>query len=207
MQTHNCIQKSKEWFDLKKQYPFSASKAQAIATAGVGLETIVDEALIALFSVGEKKMFTNEHLERGNELEEQARQMYELETGYAVGTVGFVTDTKYKMAGVSPDGLVNLDGLVEIKCLSDSVYLKKLYEYSIKKEFTVDPAYEWQMQMQLLFTDREWCDHVLYNPNFKKNILIQRVYKSALMRQKIITGLEVASYKFQAKEYLLNNII
>jgi hypothetical protein len=206
MQIHKIKQKSDEWFELKKQYPFSASKAQAIANAGAGLETLVDEAIIGIHSTGQKEIYTNGHLERGNELEEQARSIYELEKGVTVEEVGFVTEEEYSYAGVSPDGLVNEDGLTEIKCLADNVYLKKLYAIAETNDFKVDTGHEWQMQMQMLFTKRKWCDYVLYNPNFKKSILIKRVMADPVKQEKIKTGLKLAELQFNKKKELLTKL-
>ena len=53
-------------------------------------------------------------IDHGHETESQARAMYEIRTGYNVREVAFVTLGDY--VGVSPDGLVDTDGLIEIKC-------------------------------------------------------------------------------------------
>ena len=214
MVIHKVQQKTQEWLDLKKEYPFSASKAQAIATGDKGLETLIDEAIITHYSVGEKEKFTSSHLDRGNELEEQARSLYSLQEGVVVEEVGFVTDENYPFAGVSPDGLIDIehnknldeDGLLEIKCLADNVYIKKLYEYAEKGHFKIDTSHEWQMQMQMLFTRRNWCDYVIYNPNFKKRLLRVRCYRDEVKQQKLITGLKMAERMYLEKRLLMDKL-
>jgi len=78
MQLHSEVQGSDEWFALRLKYPLTASKAQAISAQGKGLETLCWEKMAEKFSEVPKEHFLNEHTERGNELEEQARGIYEL---------------------------------------------------------------------------------------------------------------------------------
>ena len=76
-------QGSQDWFDIRKG-KMTASHAQAIGNQGKGLETYIYELMAEYFSSGEKEQFSNEHTERGNELETLARQIYELEKEVSV---------------------------------------------------------------------------------------------------------------------------
>jgi hypothetical protein len=206
MKIHKIKQKTPEWFNLKKRFPFSASNAQAISSYGAGLDTLIDEVMVERFSTEVIDNISSPDIRRGNELEDDARQIYELETGNKIEEVGFITNELISdLAGVSPDGVIDADGLAEIKCLKGTVYIKKLYEYFEKGYFKIDSAHEWQLQMQLLISDRDWVDYIIYNPNFKKSIVIQRVYKDPLAQQKLRTGIKVAENKFKIKEALLIN--
>ena len=121
MKIHDVIQQSDEWFALRLQYPLTASNAQAIGNNGKGLETLVWTVLADKHSIAEKERFSNKDTERGNELESQARAIYEMEYKLTVQEAGFVTNDKIsKVAGASPDGLVEDDGLLEIKCFDDA---------------------------------------------------------------------------------------
>lgn len=188
MQLHNVEQGTSEWFTLRLKYPLTASEAQAIGNQGKGLETLCWEKLAEKYSSGEKERFGNEHTERGQELESQARDLYELETGRKVEKVGFVTNEAISsLGGASPDSLVDDDGLIEIKCFADTKHFKCI---AGGETFTIESAYLWQMNMQMLFTGRKWCDFVAYNPNYSKSLLIQRVYADSVMQEKIIMGLK-----------------
>ena len=170
----------------------TASNAQAIGNQGAGLETLCWEKMSEKYSSAEKEQFTNKHLERGNELEPQAVSLYELKTGNKVEQVGFVTDDEISIVGgASPDGHVNEDGNLEIKCFNDDKFFRMIIEQKTKGDFKIDSRYEWQMQMQMLFNKRSWTDFVAYNPNFKQSMLIKRVSPDFLMQQKIITGLKM----------------
>lgn len=185
MTIHEVEQKTEEWYALRRQHPLTASNAQAIGNNGKGLETLVWTVLADKHSFADKEHFGNKDTERGNELEDQARDIYQLETGNIVTKVGFVTnETISPVGGASPDGLVGIDGLLEIKCFDDAKHFRYIIE-GLKPE----SQYEWQMQMQMLITGRKWCDFVAYNPNYKQTLLIIRVYAEPEMQDKIKEGL------------------
>lgn len=191
MQIHNIEQQSPEWFALRIEYPLTASKAQAIGNQGKGLETLCWEQMAQKYSFADKDQYSNKDLERGNELEPQALSLYELETGFTVQKAGFVTNDKVsKIAGASPDGLVEKDGNLEIKAFDDTKHFKMIIE-SKKGDFTIESQYLWQVQMQMLITERKWTDFVAYNPNYKESLLIKRVLPDKVMREKLITGLKI----------------
>lgn len=162
--THNIEQGTPEWFEMRAMR-LTSSKGQAIGSNGKGLETLCQELASDYYSQSEKEHYSNSHTERGNELEPIARSMYELETGNKVDEVGFIEYGKY--GGCSPDGLISEDGGIEIKCLED----KKHFEM-IVSGIKIDSAHEWQIQYCLLVTGREWWDYILYNPNYKKPLLL-----------------------------------
>ena len=181
----NCIQGSTEWHNLRKER-MTASHAQAIASNGKGLTTYITQLMQMLYSSAEPDNFKSKAMERGNELESSARFAYEAETNTQVDEIGFVIYDNH--TGCSPDGVVN-DGLVEIKCLEDKAYFNYLLSCKI------DTGYEWQMQMQMLICEKLWCDYVVYNPNFKKSLIIKRVFldavKSEKLKQGFLTGIEI----------------
>lgn len=181
MKIHEMEQGSNEWFEIRK-LKMTASNAQAIATAGVGLETYITNLVSEYLSSAEKEKFNNEHTERGHELEETARALYELEKGEKVEEVGFIELDEY--IGCSPDGLIGKDGGLEIKCPSDSVYFKQIIENKIPSN------YRWQVQMNLYITRRKWWDLVFYNPNFQKNMIIYRIFPNEDDFIKLGNGLE-----------------
>ncbi len=184
MVTHSVLQGSEEWFALRLKYPLSASHAQAIGNQGKGLETLCWEKVAERYSSSQKERMSNEHTDRGNELEAQARKIYELQTGNEVTEVGFVTDDSIsKVGGASPDGLVSDDGLLEIKCFDDA----KHFRATIERE--VESKYRWQGQQQLLFTGRKWVDFGFYNPNFKESLVIIRMEADEEMQRAIREGL------------------
>ena len=101
--------------------------------------------------------YQNGAMLRGKELEPLARAAYEFISDNPVTEIGFCLDD-IKRYGCSPDGLVGVDGLIEIKCPSLSVHV----EYLDKGGLPI--AYFQQVQGQMLVTGREWCDFFSYYP-------------------------------------------
>ena len=125
------------------------------------------------YSSWEREYCSNKHIDRWNELEEFAREMYELETWLKVYEVWFVEYDEF--VGVSPDWMIWDNWLIEIKCQDDKKHFKMLLDWKI------DSKYIRQMQMQLLVTGREWCDFVSYNPNYEKSLIIVKIEPSKEM--------------------------
>lgn len=172
-------QRSPEWFEIRKG-KMTASNAQCIAANGKGLESYIIALLAEKYS-NNKEVYTNSDMERGVELEEQARMTYEIENE-KVEEVGFIVHDEY--SGCSPDGLIGEDGGVEIKCHSDVNHFKMIMDRKI------DPKYLAQIQMCLLITGRQWWDYVAYNPNFDKSLIVIRIFPELVMQEKLIIGIE-----------------
>lgn len=178
---HNMEQRSDEWFAIKKGKA-SASRAQAIGNGGKGLENYVIEIMAEYYSIAERENYINEHMQRGIELESIAKQVYELEHDCEVREIGFAEYNEY--IGCSPDGLVGKDGMIEIKCPCDRIYLGILINEKI------DSGYVWQCQMNMLILKRKWCDLIFYNPNFKKSMYIKRLKADKKTHEKLLKGFE-----------------
>lgn len=190
---HTVEQKSPEWYKLREQYPLTASNAQAIGNGKVGLETLCHKVLSEKYSKSNKEKYSNEDLERGNELEPLAREIYELRTGQKVIEIGFVTDDEISIkGGASPDGDVkDTDGLIEIKAFLDQKHFDLICELHEKGSFEVETKYYWQMQQQMLFTSKQWVDYCLFNPNYPESLLIQRVIRDEEKIELIRKGLKL----------------
>ena len=181
MNLHQIEQGTPEWFELRK-LKMTASNAQAIATGGKGLDTYVHTLIAESLSSAEKEHYTNADIERGLGLEEQARSLYSLETGNTVEEVGFVEVNQY--SGCSPDGFV-ADGLIEIKCPNDLNHLKIM----LYGEKAIDSKYLWQVQCQMLMTERKHCTLCFYNPNFEKSLIMFRIEADPTKQEKLKAGL------------------
>lgn len=77
---------------------------------------------------------------------------YTLETGMPVEECGFFKHEDW--LGASPDGLIGVYGLIEIKC----PYGKRNDSPPEFKSAEDQPHYYAQMQVEMLCADREWCD-------------------------------------------------
>lgn len=102
--------------------------------------------------------FTNAAMMRGTELEPVAREMYALnEFAAVISEVGLIDHPTITGFAASPDGIVNDDGLIEIKCPNTWTHLQTLK--------TGVPKYQYLLQMhaQMMCTGRKWCDFVSFD--------------------------------------------
>lgn len=163
----------------------TASNAQAIQANGKGLVTYVMEIMAFFYSSNEQTGYSNPDIDRGNELEEEAANIYSIKMSRHVEKADFVTDPFFKKyVGCTPDYYVYPYGLMEIKCPKDRVFLEYLLSGKI------DSKYYCQMQMQLMVTGCEWCDYVVYNPNFDNDLIVKTVFPDYNMFLKLEKGFE-----------------
>lgn len=112
-------------------------------------------------------------LERGHELETAARMHYEARTKEMVMESGVVLTDDRKF-GYSTDGLVEGEGLIEIKCPVDSLKIADMWRTGDVSE------YIHQMQGGMWITGRKWCDFIMYVPDLEgvgKDLFIKRVHR------------------------------
>lgn len=121
--------------------------------------------LIAERMTGEPmETFSNATMQRGNEIEPDARAAYCFLRDADVEEVGFVDHPRVLMSGASPDGLVGLQGQVEIKCPNTATHIETLIAGA-------PPAkYRKQMLWQLACTRRAWCDFVSFDPRMPAHL-------------------------------------
>jgi hypothetical protein len=100
---------------------------------------------------------------RGQDLEAEARDWYEMERGQDVELGGFCLRDD-RRTGCSPDGFVGTDGLVQIKVPSAANHVGYLLD-------GLGDQYRLQLQGELWVCDRTWCDFVSYNPKLPAVLL------------------------------------
>jgi exodeoxyribonuclease (lambda-induced) len=120
-----------------------------------------------------KENVTARVLERGHDLEPVGRRKYEARTKYFVSESG-VCVTDDGLFGYSTDGLVERDGLIEIKCPVDNHKILEIWRTGDISE------YMHQMQGGMWITGRRWCDFIMYVPDLEsmgKDLYVQRVMR------------------------------
>lgn len=127
-----------------------------------------------------EETYQNAAMQRGVELEAEARMFYEMTNDCKIEQVGFcLADGGW---GCSPDGLVNGDGLIEIKCPQIATHVGYLLDNKVPTD------YFQQTQGQLLVTGRKWLDFISYYPAMKP--LIVRVERDEVFIGKLEEELE-----------------
>jgi len=95
-------------------------------------------------------------MQRGTELEPKARAFYEL-VKEPVTECGLISHPSIPNFAASPDGLVGDSGLIEIKCPNTANH------WDFIKTQKPDGKYIIQMQVQMMCTNRAWCDFVSFD--------------------------------------------
>ena len=108
--------------------------------------------------------FKSAEMQWGNDQEPFARAAYEIKTGSMVDQVGLVLHPSIERGAASPDGLVGLDGLVEIKCPKTATHLQYLVDGKVPTH------YQPQMLWQMACTGRDWCDFVSFDPRLPDHL-------------------------------------
>jgi exodeoxyribonuclease (lambda-induced) len=124
-------------------------------------------------------------LERGHEMEAHARRIYEGRTGAFVTEAGICL-TDDDIFGYSSDGLVDDDGLIEIKAPIDSTKILAMWATGDTSE------YEHQMQGGMWITGRKWCDFIMYVPDLAcigKDLYVKRVFRDDAFIDAMVEGL------------------
>lgn len=101
------------------------------------------------------QVFVNGAMRLGTEQEPYARAVYERTTGHIVDEAGFIT-TPDRLFGVSVDGLVGDDGIIEIKTMVSS---DPLFTAFVNSDIA---AYVDQCNGAMWLLGRKWVDLVLW---------------------------------------------
>jgi len=173
---HDIDQNTDEWLDLRCGKVGGSSIGKVMANFGKAFgppahDLAVQIAIEQITGKRQESTYTNEHLQRGHEQEPIARALYEQEYFVSVGNGGYF-DTE-DILGVSPDGLVDNDGGIEIKSVIQTVHFATVQRGSF------DPSYKWQLYSELMVTGREWWDFVSFCSTFPegKRLFTHRIYR------------------------------
>ena len=143
------LQRTKEWYELRKKILTASSLASAINKDHFNTreETIYNKIIDA------PRTF-NPITEWGVKYEEIATKYYELLTNTKILEFGLIPHQEFNFFGASPDGICGDNGNIE--------YMGRMLEIKCppKRKFTksVPHHYELQMQGQLEVCDLDECD-------------------------------------------------
>ncbi len=134
----NCEQNSQAWFEARSGHP-TASCFDMIITPKTGkpstqaqkyLYTLAGERLAG----AKAESFQSAWMERGIEVEQEARDLFQMVRDVEVKQVGVVYPDDKKLYSCSPDGLLETEG-VEIKCPSMAVHVSYLLAGGLPSDY------------------------------------------------------------------------
>lgn len=188
-------QRTDEWYAQRLGRVTASRIADATARTksgwGASRENYMSELIVERLTGQPYESYTNAAMQRGLELEPEARVAYEFYADCVVEQTGFVPHPSIVMSGASPDGLIGGDGLCEIKCPNTGTHIETLLSSLIDRKYLV------QMQWQMACTGRAWCDFVSYDPRMPEQM---RLFVKRVLRDDIlIAGLTKDVSEFLAE--------
>ena len=193
MQTYEIIegeQKTDEWQILRDGTAVTGSNAKKVKGNG---NAFLYETLAMMTTVRERKQAYGPDIDRGNELEPEARKAYEKATGQKVREVAFIKNGRY---GISPDGLVmrtknQIKKLIEIKSPDTNNHIRYILEGKLPSEHIDQIIHGF-----VVCEDVDEIDFVSYCPVFKfKPLLIITVRRADLY-------VDIATAKVQYQKFV-----
>lgn len=194
-------QRSDEWFNARLGNVTASRVADLMAKTKTGpsasranyMAQLITERLTQTVAEG----FSSSAMQWGTDTEPQARMAYELLTGSVVAETGFVPHPTIEGFGASPDGLVGDLGLIEIKCPNSATHIDTLLSEKVPSKYIT------QMQVQMMCTEREWCDFVSFDPRLPgdMNFWTSRVWADHKHQKEIET--EVSAFLAEMEEKIM----
>lgn len=156
MEIIECEQGSPEWFKHRLG-SIGGSSISSVMAKGQGKmrKNLMYRLAGEILSGQNYEGYSNAHMERGLELEDEARNVYSAVSGNEVRQVGLAVRDKYRH--YSPDGLIN-NGIIEVKCTIPSVHIDIIIQNEIP------PEYRKQCQWGLSICEVEEIDFISYSP-------------------------------------------
>jgi len=162
----NVPQYSEEWWALRLGKPSASCAKKIITSTGNPSKSTSDYACELAGALYAGKVIDdwggNKATERGTEMEDQARSMYNLVNNCNAEEIGMFTDDAEQYIA-SPDGVIEDYGLLEVKCLTAKVHTKALMYYAKTRKAPTD--YISQCQFQLFVSGYKYVDLFLYHPD------------------------------------------
>jgi putative phage-type endonuclease len=170
-------QRTEDWYAARLGKATASRFRDAIAALKSGAPAqaqrdYLTELVVERLTQAPIQRYTTAAMTWGTEQEPAARAAYERVTKRIVEETGFVAHDTL-MAGCSPDGLVDWDGLIEIKCpFNTANHIETLLNGMPSDHIP-------QVQGQMWITGREWCDFVSYDPRMPAELQlhVQRIQR------------------------------
>ena len=188
----NIEQRTEEWFAARLGKVTASKVADVIAKTKTGYsasrENYMAQLICERMTNQKADSFTNAAMEWGTSTEPLARAAYEAFKDVLVDEVGIIEHPFLPMCAASPDGLVSIDGMLEIKCPNTATHFDTLLTGKMPNKYM--PQVQWQMAC----ANRLWVDFVSFDPRAPEGL---QLFVTRIERDdKYILELEAEVNKF-----------
>jgi len=171
---YDMPQRSPEWFAVRCGKLTASDAGDMLArikTGEAAARRDLRARLVAERLTGQPQSdgYVNDAMQRGIDVEPRALAAYEAMAGVLVSPVGFLAHDTLP-AGCSPDGLVNDDGLLELKCPKTATHLGYLRDPS-----SLAAAYRAQLTHALWVSGRDYIDIMSFDDRLPERLSLVMV--------------------------------
>ena len=185
-------QRSPEWFAARLGKVTASKVGDVMARTKTGYsasrENYMAQLICERLTGTKQESYSNAAMEWGTETEPLARAAYEGSKDVLVDEVGIIDHPFLPMCAASPDGLISIDGMLEIKCPNTATHFDTLLAEKMPSKYM--PQVQWQMAC----ANRLWVDFVSFDPRAPEGLqlFITRVERD----DKYIAEMEAEVNKF-----------
>ena len=196
-----------EWFAARVGRVTASKVADLMAKTKTGYsasrENYMAQIVVERLTNTKAESFSSAAMQWGTDQEPFARAAYEAAHSVLVEEIGFIPHPRIDMAGASPDGLVGLFGMCEIKCPNTATMIEALLTEKVPAKYFA------QMQMQMACAERAWCDYVVFDPRMpaKAQLFIKRVERDEVFIAEMEAEIEKFLGEVTVQVEKLNQII
>jgi putative phage-type endonuclease len=193
-----------EWFAARLGNVTASRVADVIAKTKSGYsasrENYMAQLICERMTNTVAESYSNAAMQWGTETEPLARAAYESFADVLVDEVGYVPHPIIERAGASPDGLVGVDGQIEIKCPNTATHIDTLLSNQVPTKYIT------QMQWQMACTRRAYCDFVSFDPRLPNGLqlFVKRVEYDAEYAEMLAAEIVKFLQELDAKIFKLN---
>jgi len=167
---YDCEQGSEDWFRARMGIPtaseFGTVLAPRAGSEGKMRRTYLHKLAGEIITGEPMERYGNAHMERGHEMEAEARSLYAFMSDADPTQIGFLRNGQ---KGCSPDSLIGDAGMLEIKTKLPHL----LIDCILKDDFPAE--HKAQCQGALWVAEREWVDIAVYWPRMP--MFVKRAYR------------------------------
>jgi len=177
----------------------TASKMIEVQSSGSGRRTYMSKLIGEKMTGKPAKGFSGKWTDYGHKYEPQALACHQLESGQEIRKVGFIEISPD--LGLSPDGLIDDDGMVEVKSRAPHIQIETI------EEGKPPPDVRWQIQFILWGLGLNWCDYVSFSPFIKTSsrYWYKKIPRNPIIITEIRTAVTIFLNQMASREAALKN--
>lgn len=168
------LQRTEDWYNDRVGKVTASRIGDVMAKTKTGVsasrKNYASQLVCEIMTGKREEGFQSAAMLHGIETEKEARKEYELETFNIVEECGFIQAPDIERSGASPDGLIGVEGVLEIKCPNTATHIETMLTG------VIDIKYIYQIQWQMYCSGRKWCHFVSYDNRMPEGLRIYIIY-------------------------------